>query len=163
MKKLELKKVNLLLFNKLDKIQKIQNSELLKKQKPLFEFKTKKMDGGLTREQKLEIKAVNKYFRNKLKRQSSFYSLGQWNKDFEKSQNFKKNICEFPCIDFHKTKRIFGREGLNEVKIEYNNPIINSGGNFFQKIKFKKIDLLSQKELGKRKECKTNEEIEKSA
>ena len=159
---MELNKVNFLMFNKLDKIQRTPNSEILKKQKPIFEFKTKKMDGGLTREQKLEIKAVNKYYRNKLKRQSSFYSLGQWNKEFEQSQNFKKNICEFPCIDFHKTKRIFGRDDFNEIKKEYNNSIINNCGNFFQKVKFKKIGLFSQTELRKKKENKTNEEIEKN-
>ena len=40
------------------------NSEILQKLKPIFEFKQKVKDGGLTREQKLEIKAVNKYYRN---------------------------------------------------------------------------------------------------
>ena len=149
------------MFNKLDRIQRTPNYIALEKLKPLFEFKTKGMDGGLTREQKLEIKAVNKYYINKLKRQSSFYSLGQWNKEFKKSQDFKKNICEFPCIDFHKTKGSFGKDGINEIKKEYNSSIINNGGNFFQKVKFKKIDLFSQKDAQKRKECKTSEENEK--
>ena len=151
------------MFNKLDRIQKTPTSEVLKKLKPLFEFKTKTKDGGLTREQKLEIKAVNKYYKNKLKRQSSFYSLGQWNKEFEQSQHFKRNICEFPCIDFHKTKRSFGFEGINvnEIKKEYNNPIIDNSGNFFQKVKFKRIGSFPKKKE-KRKECKNNEEIEKN-
>ena len=163
MKKLELKKVNKLMFNKLDRIQKTPTSEALKKWKPLFEFKSKIKDGGLTREQRLEIKAVNKYYKNKLKRQSSFYSLGQWNKEFEQSQHFKRNICEFPCIDFHRTKGSFAGEGINvnEIKKEYNNRIIDNAGNFFQKVKFKRIGLFSQKKE-KRKESKTNEEIEKN-
>ena len=79
-----------MMFNKLHKIHKTPNSDIIKKLKPLFEFKQKIKDGGLTREQKRDIKAVNKYYRNKLSRQSSFYSLGQWNKEFEKSQQFKK-------------------------------------------------------------------------
>ena len=149
------------MFNKLDRIQKTPNSDALKKWKPMFEFKMKTRDGGLTREQKLEIKAVNKYYKNKLKRQSSFYSLGQWNKEFEQSQHFKKNICEFPCIDFLKTKKSFGGEGINEIKNENNNPIIDSAGNFFQKVKFKRIGLFS-KQKNNRKEYKTSEEMEKN-
>ena len=133
------------MFNKLERIHKIPNSEILKKLKPLFEFKQKTNDGGLTREQKLEIKAVNKYYRNKLNRQSSFYSLGQWNKEFEKSLNFKKNICEFPCIDFHKTKRNSGEEAFNHIIKEYNNSIVNNAGNNFKNSKFNNIDLFSQK------------------
>ena len=134
------------MFNKLEKIHNTPNSEALKKLKPLFEFKQKTKDGGLTREQKLEIKAVNKYYKNKLSRQSSFYSLGQWNKEFEKSLNFKKNICEFPCIDFHKTKKSSGDEAFNLIRKEYNNSISNNPGNYFQNAKFKTIDLFSQKE-----------------
>ena len=137
------------MFNKLERIHKTPNSEALKKLKPLFEFKQKTKDGGLTREQKLEIKAVNKYYRNKLSRQSSFYSIGQWNKEFEKSLNFKKNICEFPCIDFHKTKRNSGEDAFNVIKKEYNNSISNNPGNYFQNAKFKTfktIDLSSPKE-----------------
>ena len=149
------------MFNKLDRIQRTPNSEALKKLLPIFEFKTKGMDGGLTREQRLEIKAVNKYYINKLKRQSSFYSLGQWNKEFKKSQAFKRNICEFPCIDFHKTKGSFGNDEINEIKKEYNSSVIDNGGNFFQKVKFKKIDMLANIGTKKRKECKTSEENEK--
>jgi hypothetical protein len=131
------------MFNKLERIHKAPNSEILQKLKPIFEFKQKVKDGGLTREQKLEIKAVNKYYKNKLNRQSSFYSLGQWNKEFEKSLSFKKNICEFPCIDFHKTKRGLGEEAFNRIKKEYSNSIINNGGNYFQRAKFKNINLFS--------------------
>ena len=52
------------MFYKLERIHKTPNSEALKKLKPLFEFNQKTKDGGLTREQKLEIKAVNKYYKN---------------------------------------------------------------------------------------------------
>ena len=134
------------MFKKLDKINKIPNSEIFKKLKPIFEFKQKNRIAGLTREQKLEIQAVNRYYFNKIHKQSSFYSLDQWNKEFQKSQDFKKIKCEFPCIDFHKTK-IFSREGgFGEKKKEFNNSIINNNNNAFKKSKFKNSDLYSKKE-----------------
>lgn len=123
-----------MMFNKLHKIHKTPNSDIIKKLKPLFEFKQKIKDGGLTREQKRDIKAVNKYYRNKLSRQSSFYSLGQWNKEFEKSQQFKKNICEFPCIDFHKTKRSWIEGGSIDSKKGFNSSISNNPGNYLMSI-----------------------------
>ena len=131
-----------MMFNKLHKIHKTPNSYIIKKLKPLFEFKQKIKDGGLTREQKRDIKAVNKYYRNKLSRQSSFYSLGQWNKEFEKSQQFKKNICEFPCIDFHKTKRSWIEGGSIDSKKGFNSSISNNPGNYLMSIKFKNTNLL---------------------
>ena len=149
------------MFNKIERIHKSPNSKILKKLKPLFEFTNKKNDGGLTREQRLEIKAVNKYYKNKLSRQSSFYSLGQWNKEFQKSQNFKKNICEYPSIDFHKTKRIEGGDGFNYIKKEYNNSLINTKGNLFNRPKFKKIEFFTKMEKGRTNEYRTNDENEK--
>ena len=132
-----------MMFNKLHKIHKTPNSDIIKKLKPLFEFKQKTKDGGLTREQKRDIKAVNQYYRNKLNRQSSFYSLGQWNKEFEQSQQFKKNICEFPSIDFHKTKRISGEGEFNAINKDYNNSSIsNNPSNYLRTIKFKKMKIL---------------------
>ena len=74
---------------------------------------------------------------------SSCYNFNQWNRDFEQSQCFKKNICEFPCIDFHKTKRGLGEETFNRIKKEYSNSIINNDGNYFQRAKFKNINLFS--------------------
>ena len=131
-----------MMFNKLHKIHKTPNSDIIKKLKPLFEFKQKTKDGGLTREQKRDIKAVNQYYRNKLNRQSSFYSLGQWNKEFEQSQQFKKNICEFPCIDFHKTKRSWIEGGSIDSKKGFNSSISNNPGNYLMSIKFKNTNLL---------------------
>ena len=132
------------MFNKLDRIHKTPNSNILKKLKPLFEFKQKVKDGGLTREQKLEIKTVNKYYKNKLSRQSSFYSIDQWNKEFEKSLHFKKNICEFPCIDFHKNNKQLANDGFINIKKEFTNYNFNNTGNSFKKAKFKTISLFSK-------------------
>ena len=147
------------MFNKLDRIHRTPNAIILQKLKPLFEFSNKKKDGGLTREQKLEIKAVNKYYKNKLSRQSSFYSLGQWNKEFLQSQSFKKNICEYPSIDFYKTNKIKSEEGFKKIKKEYNNSLVNNNmGNFFNRAKFKKIDFFIKMDKGKKNENKNNDD-----
>jgi len=130
-----------LIFKKLDKINKIPYKTLNSKCKPAFEFKPKDRNGGLTREQKLEINADNKYFFRKLNRQSSCYNFNQWNRDFEQSQCFKKNICEFPCIDFRKSKAEDEKLGK-----DYNNSVIKDSNNLFKKTKFKNADLFSDKE-----------------
>ena len=129
-----------MIFKKLDRINKSPNKELIAKRKPVFEFKQKGKNGGLTREQRLEINADNIYFFRKLHRQSSCYSLNQWNRDFERSQSFKKNICEFPCIDFRKLKA----EDEKLAK-DYNNSVIKDSNNLFRKAKFKNVDLFSEK------------------
>ena len=128
-----------MIFKKLDRINKSPNKELNAKCKP-FEFKQKERNGGLTREQRLEINAGNKYFFRKLNRQSSCYSFNQYNRDFEQSQSFKKNICEFPCIDFRKSKA--KDEKLSK---DYDNSIIKDSNNLFKKTKFKNVDLFSEK------------------
>lgn len=71
----------------------------------MFSFKNKKNYGGFTREEKRDIDITNKYFTKKITRQGSCYKNSQWEKDFKKSQYFKRNICEFPNIDFFKTVR----------------------------------------------------------
>ena len=129
-----------MIFKKLDRINKSPNKELIAKRRPVFEFKQKGKNGGLTREQRLEINADNIYFFRKLHRQSSCYSLNQWNRDFEQSQSFKKNICEFPCIDFRKSKA----EDEKLAK-DYNNSVIKASNNLFRKAKFKNVDLFSEK------------------
>ena len=129
-----------MIFKKLDRINKSPNKELIAKYKPVFEFKQKGKNGGLTREQRLEINAGNKYFFRKLNRQSSCYSLNKLNRDFEQSQSFKKNICEFPCIDFRKTK-------VEDEKLPKGNgnSIIKDPYNPFNKTKFINVELYSKK------------------
>ena len=127
-----------MIFKKLDRINKSPNKKLIAKYKPAFEFKHKDKNGGLTREQRLEINADNKYFFRKLNRQSSCYSLNKLNRDFEQSQSFKKNICEFPCIDFMKTT--VEDEKLPKRYENWINP-----NNSFNKTKFKKAELYHEK------------------
>jgi hypothetical protein len=130
------------MFKKLETINKTPTFLSYRKCKPSFEFKDKIKDGGLTREQRLQIEAGNKYYKGKLSRQGSYYSLSKWKKDFELSQHFKKNICEFPCIDFYKIRRDLEDKdkGLNSVKnMKFFNLFSNNSYNYFNNTRFKPI------------------------
>lgn len=132
-----------MIFNKLDYIHKTPTPLSKKYLKPVFEFKKNNKDCVMTREQRLELDAGNKFYKNQLVKQSSHYNLGQWNKDFQKSQNFKKIICEFPCIDFHKTQRSYIGDGSfygENKNAKYNNVNLNIQYNAFDKIQFRRIN-----------------------
>lgn len=149
-----------MIFNKLDYIHKTPTSLSKRYLKPVFEFKKNSKDSVMTREQRLELEAENKFYRNQLYKQNSHYNLDLWNKDFKKSQNFKKIICEFPCIDFHKTQRSYIGDGSfygDNKTSKYNNINFNIHFNAFDRIKFKK------KSPVRIKNNNTEEEIEKKA
>lgn len=129
-----------MIFNKLDYIHKTPTSLSKKYLRPVFEFKKNSKD-VMTREQRLELEAGNKFYKNQLVKQSSHYNLDQWRKDFQKSQNFKKIICEFPCIDFHKTQRSYIGDGsfYGENKTtKFNNVNLNIHYNAFDTTKFRR-------------------------
>ena len=130
-----------MIFNKLDYIHKTPTSLSKKYLKPVFEFKKNSKDSVMTREQRLELEAGNKFYRNQLVKQSSHYNLDLWNKDFKKSQKFKKIICEFPCIDFHKTQRSYIGDGSfygENKNAKYNNVNLNIHYNAFDTTKFRR-------------------------
>ena len=129
-----------MIFNKLDYIHKTPTSLSKKYLRPVFEFKKNSKD-VMTREQRLELEAGNKFYRNQLVKQSSHYNLDQWRKDFQKSQNFKKIICEFPCIDFHKTQRSYIGDGSfygENNTAKFNNVNLNIHYNAFDITKFRR-------------------------
>jgi hypothetical protein len=48
----------------------------------------------------------------RINERQSFYDVKHWEKDYVKSQTYKKNICVFPSIAFHKNSQTdfnFGR------------------------------------------------------
>lgn len=99
-------------MNKIEKINKYSHESTLKKFLPSFSFKNKINYGGFTREQKLQIDSVNKYFINKISNRCSFYKNKEWEKDFQKAQYFKKNVCEYPVIDFYGMNRSNKKSGF---------------------------------------------------
>lgn len=130
-----------MIFNKLEYIHKTPTSLSKRYLKPIFEFKKNSKDSVMTKEQRLELEAGNRFYKNQLVKQSSHYNLDQWNKDFQKSQNFKKIICEFPCIDFHKTQRSYIGDGSfygNNKASKFNNINLNMNYNAFDSTRFRK-------------------------
>lgn len=134
------------MFTKLDNIHKTTKDEFLKKYKPLFSFKTKIIEGGLTREQRMKIADVNKYFIKKLNSQVSCYSRENWNNDYKKAQYFKKNICLYPSIDFHKSSSQGGESKINQIS---KSVMYDTQKNNFYSTKFKPIKSFSQENLDK--------------
>lgn len=125
--------------------------------KPIFEFKQKLKDKENTKR-----KEINNYYFKKIGRQGSLYNNNRYKKDFERSQFFKKNICEFPIINFLDS---YNRRTLGDgVIMNYNSFILNSSNNYFNDVKFKHLDSLSElkeKVFMSSQENEKNEEIKK--
>ena len=136
------------MFFKLNKIHQTPTSKGVKKLLPNFEFKKNKGIWGIDREKKLEILKVNKYLKNKINKQNSFYNLNKFNKDYKQAQNFKKNICEFPSVNFNKIKNYSSTysNNRNDNGKKLNTSIIRSTS-LFKELKFKNTDVRSRKEI----------------
>ena len=99
----DFKRKNTLILERLIYINKKPTPLNKEKCKPAFNFIKRKKIKGLTIEQYTIIKDNNINFKNRLKRQHSFFNLDKWKNDYKQAQNYKKNICSFPSIDFRKT------------------------------------------------------------
>ena len=118
------------------------NKEKVKYLKPLFEDNSKRISyREFSKEQKYHIEKTNNYFFHRLEKATSCLNSQKWEKDFQKSRQFKKNICQFPNLNFQKTMQIkLEREkSFNEKK--YSNTNINFYNNKFNKTNFKSIDI----------------------
>ena len=129
------------MFLKLNKIHHTPNSKRIKKIFPNIELKKNKGIWGINSEKKREILKVNKYLKNKINSQNSFYNISKFNKDYEQAQHFKKYICEFPSINFNKTKNYSPTYSSNK---KFNTSLMNSNS-FLKEVKFKNTDVRSRK------------------
>ena len=137
------------MFSKLNRIHKTPSSRYnCKKLLPSFDLKTKPI-WGLKREKKLEKIKINKYLKNKINNQSSFYNSKKLDKDYEQSQSFKKNICEFPSINFTKNRiknysSPYSISNGNDNNKKFNTSILGSSY-FLKDTKFKNANVHSRK------------------
>ena len=69
--------------------------------KPLFEFKKTK-PSNFNKPFVNRVEQDNQVMLKRLNDQPSIYNKKNWYKDYEKSQEYKKNICVFPSIKFFK-------------------------------------------------------------
>ena len=53
----------------------------------------------------IKVAQENLYMLKRLNERTSFYNVEKWNKDYEVSQYYKKNLCLYSPIDFNKTQR----------------------------------------------------------
>ena len=86
----------------------------------MFKLKKRIKTKGLTLEQKEE----NIFFKNKLKRQTSYFNVDKWKDEYKKAQNYKKNICSFPSIDFRKTFQNYFDKENGKFKNNFQTPIV---------------------------------------
>jgi len=133
------------LLKKFDSIKDLPFSEKLKHLKPLFVLNNSKKfssaNNSFTKEQNYQINSMNKYFYNKIKNTNSYLSVSRWEKDFQQNRMFKKNICLYPEIDFHKSvQRKVEQEKAENEKFYYNTTA-NFSKNLFKKTKFKNVTL----------------------
>lgn len=142
------------MFKKLDVIRNISPRSFLKKIKP-FTFSNKIYDGGLTKEQKYQINKSNKIYINGIRRQRSVIDVRKMEEDFEKSQQYKKNICKLPAINFHKINN-----KKKEETNDQNNSIIKQN-NFFDDTVFIRTQFLHEKNSSQEKSRNWKRYVEK--
>ena len=92
----------------------------MKRRTPIFAFKKNLM----TSNKKYEIIRVaqeNQHMLKRIQERGSFYNVSKWEKDYEKSQYYKRNHCIFPSIDFYKTQRgnSFNSRGCGTYRMKY--------------------------------------------
>ena len=102
--KYEIDNDNKVLFKKLYELDKNGLKKAKKKWKPIFQF-TKASIGGNKKHEIIKVAQENLFMLKRLNERGSVYSVDKWQKDYEISQYYKRNRCQYPSIDFYKTQR----------------------------------------------------------
>jgi hypothetical protein len=121
--------------------------EKIKQLKPLFGYSPNQTTyNGFTREQKYQIDCTNKLYFYKINNAIPVINKEKWEKDYQKSRIFKKNLCMYPSIDFQKCLQQKIEKEKSENQKNYFNTTVNSFNNLFQKTKFKNVKFYEPKE-----------------
>ena len=130
------------MVKKFNLIYKLSDKDKAKFLKPFFEDNPKRVSyRDFSKEQRHEIQKANTDFFYKLDRTTSCLNSEKWEKDFQRSRRFKKNICEFPIINFQKTKQIKLEREKSFNERRYCNTIINNSNNRFNRSNFRNTDI----------------------
>jgi len=92
--------------------------------KPIFQYRKAVMAGNKKTEI-IRVAQENLYMLKRLNERTSCYNVDKWNKDYEASQYYKRNHCQYPSIDFYKTQRcgsfgnVFNGTSKNSTKREF--------------------------------------------
>ena len=108
--------------------------------KPIFQY-TKTAMAGNKKHEIIRVAQENLYMLKRLNERTSCYNVDKWNRDYEASQYYKRNHCQYPSIDFYKTQRcgsfgnVFTGISKNSTKREFykthyshKNSFNNTGG-----------------------------------
>jgi hypothetical protein len=84
------------------------------------------------------IEEANLYLLKRINGCSPYYSVNKWEKDYEKSQYYKKNHCQLPIIDFKKYKKQNKPNKLNmlfrnysEINKNINSALLSNNNSFY--------------------------------
>ena len=134
------------MFKKVNEIHRSPCSRSANKIIPVFELKKNRGFLSFNKEKKLEILKINKLLKDKINKQNSFYNIDKFNKEYEQSQTFKKNICEFPSINFNKIGNYSPTfySNRNNYSKKFDSSVISSNG-LLKELKFKNTDVRSRK------------------
>ena len=130
------------MLKKFNYIHNLPYKEKVKFLRPLFDDNSKKISyRDFTKEQKYEIQKANNYFFHRLEKTTSYLNSQKWEKDFQRSRQFKKNLCMYPNLNFLKTMQFELEREKSFHEKKYLNTTINFYNNKFNKINFKKTKI----------------------
>ena len=98
----------------------------------------------------------NQHMLKRINERGSFYNVSKWEKDYERSQYYKRNHCIYPSIDFYKTQRLF-TQASKPQKTSY-----SVGKKYRTFGDFNAEDFDGVKNLQSEQKRKENEEIKKN-
>ena len=79
----------------------------------------------------ISLSNENKNLHRRIHQKCSIYSISKWDEQYKKSQEYKKNLCQYPCIDFCDIST-FPKKKANKLRSE-------KEGNMFNEIKFRDL------------------------
>ena len=116
-------------LNTINEEHKLQKIKLIKINNSKEKINTIPRNKRMVNKQKLPlIEEENTFLFNRINNCSPFYNINKWEKDFEKSQYYKMNLCQLPVINFQKFKKqnISGYGNKRRTLYKTNNNIKNS-------------------------------------
>ena len=110
-KNYEIKKNNILLYNKLLDIDKNNTKKISKSLNATYKFRKHTKEEHVKNKIKV-LAQENLFILKKLLTKHSSYNITQLEKDYKQSRKYLKNICKFPTINFNNYKT-FGLPSLS--------------------------------------------------
>ena len=126
----EIKQNNKSLYDRINNIYQKGDKRMEQLMKPGFE-KNKKHNSGYRKLEILHLAQNNLTMLKRLTEKKSSYSVSNMEKEYKKMQNYKKCMCQFPTINFCKSKEIGPIiENINFKEITNKEKKVNDKNNY---------------------------------